>query len=43
MSKLSIHDLRDVSETLLLSLYFQALESRRADALLTDHKAKGFP
>ena len=39
MSKLSIHDLRDVSETLLLPLYFLALESRRADTLLTDHKA----
>jgi len=39
MPKLSIHDLRDVSETLLLPLYIRAMESQRPDALIKDGQA----
>ena len=40
MSKASI-DLGDVAETLLLTLYFRAVESQRPDALVKDEQAVG--
>ncbi len=39
MSKKSIRDLSGVAETMLITLYFRAVESRRPDALLRDEKA----
>lgn len=39
MSDSDLQDLRGVSETLLITLYLRALETRRPDALLRDEKA----
>jgi len=39
MSKTSIQDLNGVAETLIIPLYFRAVESQRPDALVKDEKA----
>jgi O-methyltransferase involved in polyketide biosynthesis len=39
MPTLSLHNLSAVSQTLLIPLYYRALESQRADALVRDPKA----
>ena len=39
MAKVDFQNLNDVSETLLITLYARALESRRSDALIKDDKA----
>ena len=40
MSKKSIQDLKDVAETLLVPLYYRAVESQRPDALVKDERAQ---
>ena len=39
IAKAKIQDLNDISETLIIPLYFRAIESQRADALIKDEKA----
>lgn len=39
MPKTNIQDLNDVAETLIIPLYFRAVESQRLDALVKDEKA----
>jgi O-methyltransferase involved in polyketide biosynthesis len=39
MSKIDVQDLSDVSETLLLPLYYRALESQRPDAILRANRS----